>query len=94
MNRIKAKVYVGKHCEPCKPVKNLIEKGHFDINGEEGDVEMVDIESEEGFVQIFDGLDGIPAAYKDGKQCKIRIEGDSILHLECPDEEPEPDDSA
>jgi len=82
----KIKVFVATHCEPCKGVKELLEKGHFLVNGAEAQVELVDIETEEGFVQIFEGLGGVPAAYRDGKKCNIRIDEETqTLMLECHD---------
>lgn len=63
----------------------MLEKGHFLINGAEGQVELIDIESEEGFKRIAElGLEGVPAVYKESKKCLIQIdrETDTLL-LEC-----------
>lgn len=82
----KVKIYVATHCEPCAEVKELLEKGHFSLNGAEGDVELIDIETEEGFKQVFEGLEGVPSAYADGKRCQIRIDEETgTLMLECGD---------
>jgi glutaredoxin len=87
----KVKVYVATHCQPCEEVKRLLEKGHFSINGIEGEVDLIDVETEEGFKQIFEGMDAVPAAYSDGKRCKISIdeEGETLI-LECPSESANP----
>ncbi len=80
----KVKVYVAEHCVPCVEVKELLSKGRFLINGEEGEAEMIDIESDEGFGEIFDGLDAVPSAFLEGKRCRIRVDHeDNTLLLEC-----------
>lgn len=80
-------IYLANHCQPCHEIKKLLEERHFLVNGKEGEVELVDIETEEGFKRIFPELDGVPSAYQEGKRCSIRIEGDT-LHLECRNENP------
>ena len=75
-------IYVATHCQPCQEIKELLEKRHFLVNGEEGEVELVDIETEEGFSRIFPELEGVPSAYQEGKKCLIRIEKDTLF-LEC-----------
>jgi len=83
----KVKVYVAAHCQPCEEVKRLLEKGLFSINGAEGQVDLIDIETEEGFKQIFAGMDAVPAAYLDGRKCRIKVDEESeTLVLECPSE--------
>ena len=67
-------------------IKELLEKRHFLVNGKEAEVELVDIETEEGFKLIFPELEGVPSAYQEGKRCKIRIEEDTLF-LECPNNE-------
>ena len=79
-------IYVATHCQPCQEIKELLEKRHFLVNGEESEVELVDIETEEGFNRIFPELEGVPSAYQEGKRCSIRIEEDTLL-LECRDEQ-------
>ena len=84
---MKVKVYVATHCHPCQTVKELLGSGHFSVNCTEGVAEVIDIETEEGFRQLNDLVDGVPSAVSaDGKQCKIQIdEENDILILECPD---------
>lgn len=84
---MKTVVYIASHCLPCKEVKELLEKRHFLVNGIESEVEVVDIETEEGFARMraFPELDGIPSAYQDGKACRIHIDDDTLF-LECQDE--------
>ena len=81
----KTVVYLATHCQPCQEVKELLEKRHFLVNGEEGEVEVVDIETEEGFQRVFPELDGVPSAYQEGKRCSMRVEDDTLLLLECQD---------
>ncbi len=88
---VKVKVYVATHCLPCQEVRDLLAKGHFLINGGEGQIDLIDIETEEGFAQIKDvDITGVPSAFKDGKQCRIKIDDEkTTLLLECDDDERE-----
>jgi glutaredoxin len=82
----KIKVYTAAHCEGCQEVKEMLEKGQFTVDGEEGEVDLVDIETEEGFAEATkrDDLTGVPAAFKDAKVCKIKIDDENhIVMLEC-----------
>ncbi len=81
------RVYTAKHCTPCEEIKRLIEEGKF---AGEKEVELVDIETDEGFEKFRDevlqfGDAAVPSAYKDGQKCLIRIdeENNNVL-LECP----------
>ena len=50
-------------------------------------MDLIDIETEEGFKQIFEGMEGVPAAYQDGKKSRIKVDEESeTLVLECPSE--------
>lgn len=83
----KTVVYIATHCQPCEEIKRLLEKGHFLVNGTEGEVELIDIETDEGFKRM-DETDKVPSAYQDGKACKILIDEDSdTLLLECQNED-------
>lgn len=82
-------IYTAEHCVPCKEVEQLVKEGKF--IGEK-EVEVIDIETDEGFKkfkeEVMDPSNvetqlAVPSAYKDGKKCLIRIEGDSVL-FECP----------
>ena len=81
------KIYTSKHCKPCHEIEQLIKEGKF---AGEKEVELVDIETDEGFEKFRDevlqfGDAAVPSAYKDGKKCLIHIdeENNNIL-LECP----------
>ncbi len=81
------RVYTAKHCTPCEEIKRLIEEGKF---AGEKEVELVDIETDEGFEKFREevlqfGDAAVPTAYKDGEKCLIRIneEKNNIL-IECP----------
>jgi len=85
----KVTIYVSEHCEPCKEVKELLEKGQFLVDGEESEIDLVDIETEEGFphIQAHD-LSGIPKAFSEGRQCNIRVDdATQTLLIECGDGE-------
>lgn len=81
-------IYTSEHCRPCREVEELIKEGRFD-----GEVELVDIETDEGFerfrkevLEISDGA--VPSAYKEGQRCKIQITEDRNLIFECPTDAP------
>lgn len=79
------KLFISEHCEPCQEIKELVGKGQFLINGESGDIELIDLESEEGFKMLekYD-LEGIPQAISsEGKICSIKIdeEDDTVLFV-------------
>lgn len=79
------KVYYGEHCQPCHQIVKAIEEGRF--TGE--DVELVDIESDEGFREFSElvlkkGEGAVPSAYKDGQRCNIKIVDDNSLLFDCP----------
>lgn len=85
------KVYTAKHCKPCHEIEQLIKEGKF---AGEKEVELIDIETDEGFQKFRDevlqfGDAAVPSAYKDGKKCLIHIdeENNNIL-LECPTDAP------
>ena len=88
----KVKLFIGGHCEPCAEVKKLVEEGAFVIDDEEGaQVEMIDVETDEGFPNVEKyQLSGIPRAFDEqGHQCKIGIDRENnVLVFQC-DEQPE-----
>lgn len=77
----KVRVFVAEHCSPCIPVKELIEDGKIDA-----EVELIDIESEEGFKYIEQlNIEGVPSAYQGNEQCQLRVdEENQILNILCP----------
>ena len=82
----KVRVFVAEHCQPCIPIKELIEDGKIDA-----EVELIDINSEEGLQYIGQlNIDGIPSAYKGSEKCQIRVdEENQILNILCPSDEAE-----
>jgi hypothetical protein len=79
----KTRVFVAKHCGPCQIVKEMVERGQIN----DKDIELIDIESDEGFPYIAEfALSGVPSAYKDKQKCEIKIDQESnILHIVCPE---------
>ena len=85
----KIKLFVGSHCAPCERVKELVQGGQFLVDNEEGmSIEMIDVESDEGFPAILEhNLSGIPSAIDEsGKQCRIRVDEEGgVVLFECGD---------
>lgn len=83
----KVKLFVGSHCSPCESIKKLVEDGMFLVDDKEGSqVEMIDVETEEGFPNIEKyQLTGIPQAFdENGKRCKIGIdEENKVVVFDC-----------
>lgn len=82
------RVFVSDHCAPCQQVKRAIQEGKF-----QGEVEMVDIETDEGFIKFKEevlslGDGAVPSAYKEGKKCLISIAEDDSLFINCPTDPP------
>jgi glutaredoxin len=79
------KVYTAEHCRGCKEVSNLLSSGQFESNIEDASVDLIDIETEEGFKEVAkEGLTGVPSAKYNGKSCKIQIdETNEIVILTC-----------
>jgi len=79
------KVFVSTNCGPCQRVKQLIKEGKFNRE----DVELLDLETEEGFAYIKKlGINKVPSAYQGGQSCKIGFDND-ILLIQCPGDEVE-----
>lgn len=83
------KIYTSKNCPPCEELEGKLKEANL-----EDEVELVDIESDEGFLdfkkEVLDHRDGaVPSAFKDGKQCKIGYDEEERLVLECPKDEVE-----
>lgn len=51
------------------------------------DVELIDLESDEGFLYIAEfGLTGVPSAYRGKQKCEMKIDDETnILHIICPE---------
>ncbi|MDZ4230253.1 MAG: hypothetical protein U1B77_00360, partial [Dehalococcoidales bacterium] len=81
------KVVISGSCEPCQEVKQLISEGRF--NKDEGDVDLIDLETEEGFGWMEKlGLTQVPTAYKGKKRCDLRIDDkERLLVIDCDQKE-------
>lgn len=87
------KIFTSEHCGPCQEVKKAIQEGNYD-----GEIEVVDVETDEGFAQFRDevlskGDGAVPMAFKDGQKCAVEISEEGKLLIDCPDDLPasEPD---
>lgn len=77
----KLQIFIGEHCSGCEQLKEIAENGGFG-----DDVEVVDIETEEGFPKVAEmELTEIPSAYEDGKKCAIKYSDDNV-EIKCPAE--------
>lgn len=78
-------VYTAGHCTPCEEIKDMLNKGQFLVDGEEGEVDLIDIETDEGFEQAQkQELSAVPEAFYEGKKCKIKVDEEShTVLLEC-----------
>jgi glutaredoxin len=78
----KLRVFVSANCGPCQEIKEAINAGRF--NAEE--VDLIDIETEEGFPWIKKlGLTKAPSAYLGRKECEMFINReDNSLYIDCP----------
>ena len=80
----KLTIFVAEHCPPCHLLKEIAASGGF---GEE--VEVVDVESEEGFPEIAErDLTEIPSAFQGEMKCEIRW-SDTNVEIVCPAKEKE-----
>lgn len=77
----KLQIFVAEHCSGCKQLKEIAVNGGFG-----DDVEVIDIETEEGFPKVAEmELTEIPSAYEDGKKCAIKYSDDNV-EIKCPAE--------
>ena len=78
----KLRVFVSSSCGPCQELKDNIEAGRFNHK----DVDLIDVETEEGFKYIKQfGLTKAPAAYLGKKECEIFINReDNSVFIDCP----------
>lgn len=79
----KTRIFVSKHCAPCQVIKEMVESGQLS----DKDVEIVDIESDEGFPYIAEfALSGVPSAYRGREKCELKIDPEhNLLHIICPE---------
>lgn len=80
------RIFSSPGCPPCHEVERRIVDGQIDGVP----VELVNVETENGFKRFNDELErskaetfSIPSAFHDGKQCEIRLIGDDRLKLTC-----------
>ncbi len=84
---MKVTVFYASHCIPCHEVVDNMQNREVALQGADN-VELVDVESEEGFSKIGDNnIETIPVAIReDGKTCRIfKGENDTVL-IDCDDE--------
>jgi glutaredoxin len=80
----KIKVFVSSSCGPCQRVKNAISEGKFNIE----EVDLIDLETEEGFPYIEKfGLNRVPAAFKGKQQCDLLFSEEGDLIINCDESE-------
>ena len=80
------KVYHSPACGPCHEITNLLNQGRFEANtGENTDVDLIDVTSEEGFKEVEAGaIDSVPSAKYKGKSCKLSIDREQqMVIIEC-----------
>lgn len=79
------KVYVSAHCKPCHEITELLHNGRFEADiGEDVQVDLIDIETEEGFNRLTDEINKVPAAIYNGKKCLISIDREfNAVYLSC-----------
>jgi glutaredoxin len=77
------KVFVSGHCRPCGRARKLIEEGKFTAE----EVELIDIETEEGYAYIEKlGLTKVPSAFQGTQQCRLSYDKKTpMLVIECPE---------
>ena len=81
--------FTAGHCTPCEEIKDMLGKGQFLVDGEEGELDVIDIETEEGFEEAQNhDLSAVPSAFHEGKQCKVKIDEESrTVLIECDHDE-------
>jgi len=82
MPKKKLRVFVSAGCGPCSEIKAAIEAGRFNAE----DIDLIDVETKEGFpfIKKF-GLTKAPAAYLGKKECEMFINReDNSIFIDCP----------
>lgn len=77
------KVFISGHCRPCERARKLVEAGRFDAE----EVELIDVETEEGFPYIKKlGINKTPSAYRGDQRCRLSYDkNEPMLIIECPE---------
>ena len=75
---------MAKHCGPCEKIKELFKAGRINRK----DVELIDLETDEGFRLIEAiGVDAVPSVYKGKEKCLLQLDEDKqSLIITCPTE--------
>lgn len=74
-------VFTAEHCDPCHEIVDLLKKKSFasDVGAP---INLIDIESEEGFEHIKDKkVEGVPSAQYKGKSCKLEVDEERRIVL-------------
>lgn len=84
------KVFTAEHCRPCHEMVKLL-KGKRVASNVVAPVDLIDIETEEGFKSINDNeLPAVPCAKYKGKTCKLEVDEEAgVLLITCDTEEEE-----
>ncbi|MDD5510673.1 MAG: hypothetical protein PHI12_07685 [Dehalococcoidales bacterium] len=79
------KVYTAGHCTPCEEIKKALQEGNFTVDGKEETIDVIDIETDEGFVEAQKReLTAVPQAFRGAKECKIKIDDETkTVLIEC-----------
>lgn len=86
----KIKVFTAGHCIPCNKITELIEKGLVESDIDDVEIDLVDIETEEGFEEIEkNNLTSIPTATYEDRACKLNIDREVAVITCKPTSEPE-----
>lgn len=81
-------IYTASSCTPCQEIKKLLDEQKTP------GVEVVDIESDEGFDRftrevLASGDGAVPSAYRDGKRCAILVDDQTkAIAFDCDDPAP------
>jgi thiol-disulfide isomerase/thioredoxin len=67
-------VYTAGHCTPCEEIKDLLGKGQFLVDGKEESIDVIDIETDEGFEQAQKmELTAVPQASVKAKRARSKL---------------------
>jgi hypothetical protein len=85
------KLFTSEHCKPCHELLSLVNKGRFVSDLGDAGVNVVDVETEEGFNQIQEyNLLAVPQAFHGKKTCRLQIDDENeVLIITCKDDVPE-----
>ena len=69
----KIRIFTSEFCPPCQELKNKLTPEELKK------IEFVDIHTDQGFKEAMDKkIIGVPFVEKDGKRCRILLNGDKI----------------